>query len=568
MFGGALAELEDLDYSGLLAAVKQFEMLRREAEASLAAAINIVRRTEVFRCDGHRSTRGFVKALTKCSDTEAAHLIALGDLLHDIPECGEQLVTGGVGVGQMRELVRLKQNPRCGDRLPDSAELLLGHAKALPFADFRRCARHWLKLNDPDGSFRERDVNIRARTASVLGDEDGLHVKTSGGTAGDAAEMVEIFGRFCQAEFLTDWDGAVAAHGDAACKTHMARTDSQRRFDAFLAIFRTAAGAPLDVRVPEVVVNYVIDQHTYENYVARLTGFAPPVKGEHATAASWAHRWRNHRAQIARNAADRTGNSGSADKGQSEVEAASGLSTPGRSSAEAPPPGTTVAPGVAEPRPDGWSGVPPLSGSEPTSSVGQTSPTGSPTDSPSSGDTVLAGAAEPWLDTWRSPLPPSDRPPDATRSDDWLDFVDRPIAPTIDPAKRRCETITGNLMQADEILYRMLIGHVRRVVYDSSGTVIDLGRKRRLFTGSAREAIMLNATRCFWPGCDMPVTRCEADHVQPWTDNGHTSPANGTPACSHHNRIKNHGYKVRRGNDGQWHTYRADGTELTEPNAA
>jgi Domain of unknown function (DUF222) len=515
MFGGTLRELEDLDYSGLLAAVKQFEMLRREAEASLAAAINIVRRTEAYRCNGHRSTRGFVKTLTKCSDAEAAHLIALGDLLHDIPECGEQLVTGAVGVGQMRELVRLKQNPRCGDRLPDSAELLLGHAKALPFTDFKKCTRHWLKLNDPDGAFKERDLNIRARTASVLADEDGLHVKTSGGTAGDAAEMVEIFDRFCQAEFLTDWDGAVAAHGTAACKTHMARTDSQRRFDAFLAIFRTAAGAPLDVRVPEVVVNYVIDQHTYENYVARLTGFAPPVKGEHATAASWAHRWRNHRAQTARNAAhDR------ADHLRLGSDARSGAPTSGWSGAEAP--------------------------------LG----------------TVIACVAEPWPDAWPTDRRPGEKRSGSASDEAWFDLVDRPIAPTVDPAKRRCETITGNLMQADEILYRMLIGHVRRVVYDSYGTVIDLGRKRRLFTGAAREAIMLNATRCFWPGCDIPVTRCEADHVQPWTDNGETSPANGTPACSHHNRIKNHGYKVRRGNDGQWHTYRPDGTELTQPSAA
>jgi Domain of unknown function (DUF222)/HNH endonuclease len=518
MFGGALGELEDLDYPGLLAAVKQFEKLRCEAEASLAAAINIVRRTEAYRCDGHRSTRGFVKALIKCSDTEAAHLIALGDLLHDIPECGEQLVTGAVGVGQMRELARLQQNPRCGDRLPDFAELLLADAKTLPFADFKKCTRHWLRLHDPDGSFKERDLNIRSRTASVLGDEDGLHVKTEGGTAGEAAEMVEIFGRFCQAEFLTDWDGAVAAHGTAACKTHMARTDSQRRFDAFLAIFRAAASAPLDLRVPEIVVNYVIDQHTYENYVARLTGFAPPVKGEHATAASWAHRWRNHRGQTARDAS-RPGSAhcDEGDRLRLGIDPSSGQSK-SEWSLGAPPP--------------------------------------------------VPGVAEPWTDGWPTDRGPSGKRPGAAVGDAWRDLVDRPIALTVDPARRRCETITGTLMQADEILYAMLIGHVRRVVYDSYGTVTDLGRKRRLFTGSAREAIMLNATRCFWPGCDIPVTRCEADHVQPWTDNGQTSPANGTPACSHHNRIKNKGYKVRRGPDGQWHTYRADGTELTDPGAA
>ena len=93
-----------------------------------------------------------------------------------------------------------------------------------------------------------------------------------------------------------------------------------------------------------------------------------------------------------------------------------------------------------------------------------------------------------------------------------------------DPLRRRSETVNGTLVHPAEILAAALIGHVRRVVYDSAGTVIDLGRKRRLFTGAAREAVMLQSARCMWPGCDVAAGRCQADHLEPWSTTGSTAP--------------------------------------------
>ena len=46
---------------------------------------------------------------------------------------------------------------------------------------------------------------------------------------------------------------------------------------------------------------------------------------------------------------------------------------------------------------------------------------------------------------------------------------------------------------------------LRRVVYDGSGTVIDLGRRQRLFRGSSRDAVMLLLITCVWIGCDRPI---------------------------------------------------------------
>lgn len=130
----------------------------------------------------------------------------------------------------------------------------------------------------------------------------------------------------------------------------------------------------------------------------------------------------------------------------------------------------------------------------------------------------------------------------------------------------RCSTIDGHPVDPTEAVAAALVGHVRRVVIGADSVVIDLGRRRRLFTGAAQLAVKLASTHCYWPGCHVPVTDCQIDHLLPWADHdgggGRTNPGNGGPACGKHNRHKQHGYTVQRDAAGHWHTYRPDGTEI------
>jgi Domain of unknown function (DUF222) len=137
----------------------------------------------------------------------------------------------------------------------------------------------------------------------------------------------------------------------------------------------------------------------------------------------------------------------------------------------------------------------------------------------------------------------------------------------IDPAtvdERRCETSTGRQLDPNDMLAAALTGHIRRVVFDTAGVVIDLGRRSRLFTNGARDAVMLGDRWCLWPGCDIRSGRCQTDHTQPWAaGSGPTNPDNGGPACPRHNRWKQqHGYRTARDPTGHWHIYRPDGTEI------
>ncbi len=129
---------------------------------------------------------------------------------------------------------------------------------------------------------------------------------------------------------------------------------------------------------------------------------------------------------------------------------------------------------------------------------------------------------------------------------------------------RRCQTLGGTQVQPSDVVAAALIGHVRRVVVDGAGTVIDLGRKRRLFTGSSRDAALLQGflrsragLGCLWPGCDGPCNH--VDHRQAAGRGGPTDVANSDPYCGAHNRIKERGFRPVRGADGTWTIHRPDG---------
>lgn len=130
-----------------------------------------------------------------------------------------------------------------------------------------------------------------------------------------------------------------------------------------------------------------------------------------------------------------------------------------------------------------------------------------------------------------------------------------------DPLARHCETSRGHALTPADVLEATLVGTTRRIVFDTDGVVIDLGRRSRFFRNGAADAVRWAARHCTQRGCDRPWV--EADHLHPWHADGHTEPANGAPACGPHNRRREQGFRVWRDEQGHWHTYRPDGTEIT-----
>lgn len=79
----------------------------------------------------------------------------------------------------------------------------------------------------------------------------------------------------------------------------------------------------------------------------------------------------------------------------------------------------------------------------------------------------------------------------------------------------------------------------RRLVTDPvSGTVLDVGRTHYRPPAALRELVQARDDSCTFPGCTVPASRCDTDHVQAWADGGATSLSNLTSLCQAHHRLK------------------------------
>jgi hypothetical protein len=132
----------------------------------------------------------------------------------------------------------------------------------------------------------------------------------------------------------------------------------------------------------------------------------------------------------------------------------------------------------------------------------------------------------------------------------------------IEWTRRWCTTSRGTAIHPRLLLRAALTGYVRRVVIDSQGVVVDWGRRRRFFTGDAREAAKLLMRRCTHPGCTVCPEHAEVDHGEEWfSDRGPTDQWNSNVECKPHNRYKSRArWRVRRDRVGRRFSVRPDGT--------
>ncbi len=400
-------------YERDLAFMRVEREMRRLREVQAAMLFEVAESVS-YVDDGHHTPTAWLQAVTNSSRSSAAHAMRVAVMLAALPLVAASLAAGELGEEQLRLLVGLHANPRCGHLLANSEQLLLEHARSLPLRDFGVVCQRWLAHTDPDGARRDHETSRANRHVSNSQVGAG-HVLHAEGDALSGDIMTQVLDEYANAEFQVDIAERLADHGELASQHPLGRTARQRRYDAMLAIFLKASGAQHtagSTRVP--LINIITNEATLHSVITNYYGDPDP-----------------------------------------------------------------------------------------------------------------AAAAEP---------PTSERM--------WL-----------------CQTTSGAPVDPADLMIAVLIGQIRRVITDSLGRVIDLGRRSRLFTGAAREAVLLMGNRCCWPGCGHPGV--EVDHLQPWARDGLTSPTNAAPLCARHNRYKHtHRTTIGRTSSG-WHHYRPDGKEIT-----
>ncbi len=289
MFSTLVEQLIDVTDDELTDRFRALELERRHTEAEMAAIVQEGQRRGLCTVDGHRTMKHWVRAQINCPAGDATRLRRLAAAMNTVDGLGDALLDGHIGISQAHELARLRAQPRVGDQLDSASSLLLRHAEHLSYEEFRVVTRRWETLADLDGAERDDEASESRRKASVVEVGGAIDVRASGGSGLGTAELLVIFDRFVQAEFDKDVAARTAEFGPDAPASALPRSDSQRRFDALVAIFRAAVVAPADGIAPVPVVNLLVGLQTFERLVVRrVTGDDPgrPVSVSTSTSAS------------------------------------------------------------------------------------------------------------------------------------------------------------------------------------------------------------------------------------------------------------------------------------------
>lgn len=103
---------------------------------------------------------------------------------------------------------------------------------------------------------------------------------------------------------------------------------------------------------------------------------------------------------------------------------------------------------------------------------------------------------------------------------------------------RICELAGGTVLSPGSLLPWLDKAYIERAVFSPKNR-IEVSHRARLFTGATRRAIEIRDHEgCTHPYCYAPAWRCQADHIQPYSEDGPTTQENGRLACGTHNRAR------------------------------
>ncbi len=259
-----------LDNDSITERFRELELQRRRIEAEMAAVVAVADARGVYGDDGHRSIKGWMRANANWSGCRRVDRCdGSSRLFESCPSVGDALLAGHIGRAQVDRTGQGAQQPavRCPARRgarPAARQCRASLVRGLPHRGAtvgapRRRGRHARRRRD-----ESRQPHRRAARGQRLCRPAG-----EWGRPLDAAEMLGIFERFVEDEFRADVAARTELHGPDAPASLLPRTDAQRRFDALMKIFRTAASMPAGARAPEPVVNIVCDIETFETLLAR-----------------------------------------------------------------------------------------------------------------------------------------------------------------------------------------------------------------------------------------------------------------------------------------------------------
>lgn len=120
----------------------------------------------------------------------------------------------------------------------------------------------------------------------------------------------------------------------------------------------------------------------------------------------------------------------------------------------------------------------------------------------------------------------------------------------------------GSALSMTQLARLMCDSSISRVVFSSSGEVMDVGREKRLFTPAQARAVVARDRTCRYPGCSDTIAHGQIHHALPWQAGGRTDLANAVLLCWHHHSLVHREMVTIFHHDGGFLFSEKDGTVI------
>lgn len=259
------ADIAVMNHSELDDALRATELDLRALAATRARIVSAAAASGTHQTEGHRTIPAYIRATCNTGTATSKRDDVLAKLVGSHPDVAHALEAGRISVDHVHEIARIHANSRINEILDSILASLLCMAEHLSLGEFRIQVGTIIGLADQDGAFQEQQRNINNRRASIDDMAGSVHLTASGGDPLTAAQLTAVFEAFAEGELQSDLAARKAEHGDQAEAHPLPRTQSQRNFDALVAIFTAAAGSTQAGNLPEPTVNVIIDDKTLQD---------------------------------------------------------------------------------------------------------------------------------------------------------------------------------------------------------------------------------------------------------------------------------------------------------------
>ena len=233
--------------------------------------VDTVGACELHRDDGFSTVQSWNAYVCLTTRGETKRRAGLARMFRDLPQTGDAYRAGQIGREQLSTLLNTYRIERCRTQLAELLDMLMEDERRLTAAEFANVMKHWTRLADTDGARQKHQTTHEFRDLKIFENFDGGFTLQGSFGALQGASIRELFERFVQAERLADWDEARDLYGDQTNSSHVARTEAQRRADAFEAALLQASGTLPDANLPELSVNIAMSPDMFEYGLATLT---------------------------------------------------------------------------------------------------------------------------------------------------------------------------------------------------------------------------------------------------------------------------------------------------------